>query len=106
MNPSLWHLSLSRFTMSSTNWVATHAGMAGAHDAAPTAVDWTDPIMLGFGREGGQRGGGGSADSSHASRRGWTMRSWCTEVDGGAEWRARGGGLSLQPRTPTASQGR
>jgi hypothetical protein len=28
------------------------------------------------------------------------------EVDGGAEPMARGGGLSMQPRTPTASQGR
>jgi hypothetical protein len=34
------------------------------------------------------------------------MQSWCKEVGGGEERRVRGGGLSMQPRTPTTSQGR
>jgi hypothetical protein len=87
-------------------WWYREGHTAGAHDAAPVVVDWTNPITLGFGREGGQRGGGGGADSSRVSRQDWTMRSQCTEVDGGVERRAGGGGLSVQPRTPAASQER
>jgi hypothetical protein len=89
--------------MTSTNWTASHVGTAGAHDAALTVVDWTDPIALGFGREGCQRGAGGGVDSLSASRRGRTMRSRCKEVAGGEERRVHGGGLSVQPRTPAAS---